>query len=148
MSDKKTGFFQSIKYSLSNWDPFGTKKRHQIRIQQESMTNEFRQWLSRERSYLQSPEGLQKTGGNLFEMNLVSRDGEESIPASGNPILGWDEAGNLRFGQILHKYLESSNVNPVDAMTNLIIFQRGYAMNAKAFTTGDDLIKEAINLKR
>ncbi|MFQ6744910.1 MAG: hypothetical protein ACLRFN_02935 [Alphaproteobacteria bacterium] len=62
MSDKKTGFFQSIKYSLSNWDPFGTKKRHQIRIQQESMTNEFRQWLSRERSYLQSPEGLQKTG--------------------------------------------------------------------------------------
>lgn len=93
-------------------------------------------------------QGLHKTGGNLFEMNLVSRDGEESIPASGNPILGWDEAGNLRFGQILHKYLESSNVNPVDAMTNLIIFQRGYAMNAKAFTTGDDLIKEAINLKR
>lgn len=93
-------------------------------------------------------QGLQKKGGNLFEMSLINRDGEEGIPASGNPILGWDEAGKLRFGQILHKYLESSNVNPADAMTNLIIFQRGYAMNAKAFTTGDDLIKEAINLKR
>ena len=93
-------------------------------------------------------QGLQKRGGNLFEINPVNINGEEGIPASGNPILGWDEAGNLRFGQILYKYLESSNVNPADAMTDLIIFQRGYAMNAKAFTTGDDLIKEAINLKR
>lgn len=93
-------------------------------------------------------QGLQKVGGNLFEMSSISKDGEESVAASGNPILGWDESGNLRFGQVLHKYLETSNVNPADAMTDLIVFQRGYSMNAKAFTTGDDLIKEAINLKR
>lgn len=93
-------------------------------------------------------QGLQKIGGNLFEMSAISRDGDEGVIASGNPILGWDTDGNLRFGQVLHKYLETSNVNPADAMTDLIVFQRGYAMNAKAFTTGDDLIKEAINLKR
>lgn len=93
-------------------------------------------------------QGLQKVGGNLFEMSSYFINGEESLPASGKPLIGWDEKGELRFGQILHKYLETSNVNPADAMTDLIIYQRGYSMNAKAFTTGDDLIKEAINLKR
>lgn len=93
-------------------------------------------------------QGLQKVGGNLFEMSSYLIDGQDSLPASGNPLIGWDEKGALRFGQILHKYLETSNVNPADAMTDLIIYQRGYSMNAKAFTTGDDLIKEAINLKR
>lgn len=93
-------------------------------------------------------QGLQKTGGNLFKISSLSKDGGESVAASGAPIIGWDDNGNLRFGQMLHKYLETSNVNPADAMTDLIVFQRGYAMNAKAFTTGDDLIKEAINLKR
>ena len=93
-------------------------------------------------------KGLQKVGGNLFEMAGYLRDGEDALPASGAPLIGWDEKGALRFGQILHKYLETSNVNPADAMTDLIVYQRGYSMNAKAFTTGDDLIKEAINLKR
>ncbi len=93
-------------------------------------------------------KGLQKVGGNLFEMSSYLKDGEEALPASGAPLIGWDEKGALRFGQILHKYLETSNVNPADAMTDLIVYQRGYSMNAKAFTTGDDLIKEAINLKR
>lgn len=93
-------------------------------------------------------QGLQKVGGNLFKMTSLSVDGGESVISSGAPILGWDENGNLRFGQMLHKYLETSNVNATNAMTDLIVFQRGYSMNAKAFTTGDDLIKEAINLKR
>ena len=93
-------------------------------------------------------QGLQKVGGNLFEMSGYLKDGETALPASGAPLIGWDEKGALRFGQILHKYLETSNVNAADAMTDLIVYQRGYSMNAKAFTTGDDLIKEAINLKR
>lgn len=93
-------------------------------------------------------QGLQKVGGNLFELSAMSVDGGEAAIASGAPIIGWDENGALRFGQVLHKYLETSNVNAADAMTDLIVYQRGYSMNAKAFTTGDDLIKEAINLKR
>lgn len=62
MSDKKTSFFQTIKYNLSNWNPFGTKKRNQMRIERENMTGEFRQWLTREQAYLESAEGLDKTG--------------------------------------------------------------------------------------
>lgn len=93
-------------------------------------------------------QGLSKTGGNLLQISSYTLDGENSVISTGTPLSGWDENGQLRFGQVLHKYLETSNVNPADAMTDLIVFQRGYSMNAKAFTTGDDLIKEAINLKR
>lgn len=69
MSDKKNSFFQSIKYSLSNWDPFGIKKRNEIRMAQVAHTNEFRQWLLRENNYLQSAEGLERTGvSSLLEI--------------------------------------------------------------------------------
>lgn len=92
-------------------------------------------------------QGLKKMGDNVFTMGTNALGGEGRI-LSGNPILGWNEDGNLKFGQIKHKYLETSNVDVGNSLTNLILYQRGYSMNAKAFTTGDDLIKEAIALKK
>ncbi|GAA6919281.1 flagellar hook protein FlgE [Helicobacter pylori] len=92
-------------------------------------------------------QGLRKIGGNLYEMQEGTINGENR-PLSGNPILGWDEEGKLKFGKIRHKYLETSNVNAGNALTNLILMQRGYSMNARAFGAGDDMIKEAISLKK
>ncbi|PAF47311.1 flagellar hook protein FlgE [Helicobacter sp. 12S02634-8] len=93
-------------------------------------------------------QGLKKIGGNLFEMASSTINGENKL-LSGNPLLGWNqEDGQLKFGKVMHKYLETSNVDVGDALTNLILMQRGYSMNAKAFSTGDELIKEAINLKK
>lgn len=93
-------------------------------------------------------QGLKKVGSNLFEMSSGLVNGENKT-LSGDPILGWNtEDGKLKFGKVLHKYLETSNVDVGNALTNLILMQRGYSMNAKAFNTGDDLIKEAINLKK
>ncbi|WP_104748789.1 flagellar hook protein FlgE [Helicobacter cetorum] len=92
-------------------------------------------------------QGLRKVGGNVYEMEEGTVNGQNR-PLSGNPILGWDEDGKLKFGKIRHKYLETSNVNAGNALTNLILMQRGYSMNAKAFSTGDDMIKEAISLKK
>lgn len=94
-----------------------------------------------------NPQGLQKVGNNSLEMKYGLINGENA-PLSGNPILGWDEAGKLQYGKVMHKYLETSNVDVGKSLTDLIILQKGYSMNAKAFTTGDELIKEAINLKR
>ncbi|HIV49295.1 flagellar hook-basal body complex protein [uncultured Helicobacter sp.] len=91
-------------------------------------------------------QGLKKVGGNLFEMSEIVNDGDTYI-SSGRPLLGWS-GQHLRFGSVLYKHLETSNVDVGNALTDLIVMQRGYSMNAKAFTTGDDLIKEAINLKR
>ena len=92
-------------------------------------------------------QGLKKLGDNVYMMSTNTLNGQTRT-LSGNPILGWGENGNLKFGQIKHKYLETSNVDVGNSLTNLILFQRGYSMNAKAFTTGDDLIKEAIALKK
>ena len=95
-------------------------------------------------------QGLRNVGGNLFEIaQSVGNDGAAKS-LSGNAILGWDEKskGHLKFGKILHHYLETSNTDVTNALTNLILMQRGYSMNAKAFSTGDDLMKEAINLKK
>ncbi|PAF53630.1 flagellar hook protein FlgE [Helicobacter sp. 13S00482-2] len=92
-------------------------------------------------------QGLRKVGGNLLEMTSNTVNGENKL-LSGNPILGWNEDGILKFGKVMYKNLETSNVDVGNALTNLILMQRGYSMNAKAFSTGDDLIKEAINLKK
>ncbi|WP_300732221.1 flagellar hook-basal body complex protein [uncultured Helicobacter sp.] len=91
-------------------------------------------------------QGLKKVGGNLFEMTEMVVNGD-SHTISGRPILGW-EGLKLKFGSVLYKHLETSNVDVGNALTELIVMQRGYSMNAKAFTTGDDLVKEALNLKR
>lgn len=91
-------------------------------------------------------QGLKKVGGNLFEMTEMVVNGDAHT-VSGRPILGW-EGLNLKYGSVLYKHLETSNVDVGSALTELIVMQRGYSMNAKAFTTGDDLVKEAINLKR
>lgn len=92
-------------------------------------------------------QGLKKVGGNLFALNPTTANGEV-VQQSGNPKLVWGEDSTLKQGKILQGYVETSNVDVADALTGLILMQRGYSMNAKAFTTSDDLIKEAIALKR
>lgn len=92
-------------------------------------------------------QGLSKAGGNLFGLERVLV-GEEKQLKSGNPILGWNEEGKLTMGNVKQGYLETSNVDVGNALTELILMQRGYSMNAKSFTTGDEMIKEAINLKK
>lgn len=91
-------------------------------------------------------QGLKKVGGNLFEMTEMVVNGTTNV-ISGPPLLGWDGL-NLKFGTMLYKHLETSNVDVGNALTELIVMQRGYSMNARAFTTGDDMVKEALNLKR
>ncbi|RDU68683.1 flagellar hook-basal body complex protein [Helicobacter cholecystus] len=92
-------------------------------------------------------QGLSKVGGNLYGLESTLVGGEKML-RSGKPILGWDENGKLKFGAIKHHYLETSNVDVGSALTELILMQRGYSMNAKSFTAGDEMIKEAINLKK
>ncbi|WP_299546204.1 flagellar hook-basal body complex protein [uncultured Helicobacter sp.] len=94
-------------------------------------------------------QGLSKIGGNLFEMNARTINGQTSV-VSGPPILAWNEDGlaGLKFGQVMDHMLETSNVDTGTALTDLIVYQRGYQMSAKSITTADQLMQEAIQLKR
>jgi len=73
--------------------------------------------------------GLQATGDNLFTETQAS-----STPVVGNP--GIDGVGTIQQG-----FLETSNVNPVSEITNLIVAQRAYEMNTKVITASDQMLQ-------
>jgi flagellar basal-body rod protein FlgG len=73
--------------------------------------------------------GLQALGDNLFA----------ETPASGNPTTG--VPGSTGFGTVLQGYLETSNVDVVQEITNLIRAQRAYEMNSKVIETTDQMLQ-------
>ncbi|WP_395452218.1 flagellar basal-body rod protein FlgG (plasmid) [Azospirillum melinis] len=79
--------------------------------------------------------GLEALGDNLFR----------ATPASGEPQEGL--AGQAGFGTIRQKYLESSNVNVVQEVTELISAQRAYEMNAKVIEAGDQMASTMTNMR-
>jgi flagellar basal-body rod protein FlgG len=79
--------------------------------------------------------GLQAMGNNLF---LEST-------ASGPPITG--VPGEVGFGTVLQGFLETSNVDVVSEITNLIRAQRAYEMNSKVIETSDQMLQTASQLR-
>ncbi|MBV8939899.1 MAG: flagellar basal-body rod protein FlgG [Alphaproteobacteria bacterium] len=73
--------------------------------------------------------GLQATGDNLYLQT----------PASGAPITGI--ANTEGFGAILQGFLESSNVDPVTEITNLIRAQRAYEFNTQVISKSDQMMQ-------
>jgi flagellar basal-body rod protein FlgG len=73
--------------------------------------------------------GLNAQGGN----NYLETD------ASGSPIQGLP--GDPGFGSTRQGYIESSNVNVVQEITNLITAQRAYEMNSKVIDAADQMMQ-------
>ena len=83
-----------------------------------------------------NPSGLRSLGGNLYE----------ETAASGTPEAG--QPGESGFGSVLQGYIETSNVNIVEEMVNLIIAQRAYEVNSKSIQTSDEMLQNINQLKR
>src|SRR3989344_3325652 len=79
-----------------------------------------------------APENV---GKNLFIPSASSGQ-----PASARP--GTNGTGYLSQGEI-----ESSNVNIVDEMVNMITAQRAYETNSKVIQTSDQMMQTAVNIK-
>jgi flagellar basal-body rod protein FlgG len=77
--------------------------------------------------------GLEAIGGNLFRETAAS-----GAPTTGNP--GVDGLGTIN-----QNMLESSNVNVVEEMVNMIETQRAYEMNSKAISTTDEMLSYVSN---
>ncbi len=71
--------------------------------------------------------GLESLGGNLFRQTA----------ASGAPVTG--VPGDPGFGIIAQGYLESSNVDPVKELVNLISAQRAFELNSKVIQAADEM---------
>ncbi|HAO31667.1 MAG TPA: flagellar basal-body rod protein FlgG [Candidatus Competibacter sp.] len=80
-----------------------------------------------------NPAGLQAAGGNLF---LESA-------ASGSPQTGQPGANGV--GTIAQGSLETSNVNVVEELVDMIETQRAYEMNSKAIATTDQMLQYVNN---
>lgn len=76
-----------------------------------------------------NPSGLQAIGGNLFVETV----------ASGNPLQGIP--GENGMGALKQGMLESSNVDIVEEMVNMITTQRAYEMNSKVVSTADQMLQ-------
>ncbi len=83
-----------------------------------------------------NPAGLEAIGDNLFK----------ETPASGNRIDG--TPGQQGLGIIRHKFLESSNVDVVRELVQLITTQRSFEINSKSIQTADEMLQTVNNLRR
>jgi flagellar basal-body rod protein FlgG len=79
--------------------------------------------------------GLEATGSNMYL----------ETPASGVPILGIP--GQLGFGTVKQGYVEASNVNIVQEITNLISAQRAYEMNSRTVEAGDQMLNTLVQMR-
>ncbi len=83
-----------------------------------------------------NPTGLANLGGNLFGETAASGEATNGMPA---------EAG---FGRLMQGTLESSNVEVVLEMTDMIAAQRAYEINARALKTAEEMLRSVDDLLR
>jgi len=76
-----------------------------------------------------NPTGLQAIGGNLFV----------ETASSGSPTTGTPGLNGI--GSVIQGALETSNVNVVEELVNMIETQRAYEMNSKAIQTTDRMLQ-------
>ncbi|MGA9869213.1 MAG: flagellar basal-body rod protein FlgG [Acetobacteraceae bacterium] len=82
-----------------------------------------------------NPAGLDSQGDNMFLQTA----------ASGAPVTG--VAATTGFGSVMQGFIETSNVNVVTEITNLITAQRAYEMNSKVISSSDDMMSTLTNLR-
>jgi flagellar basal-body rod protein FlgG len=83
-----------------------------------------------------NPSGLSSLGGNLYA----------ETPASGTATEG--NPGEAGYGTLNQGYLETSNVNVVEEMVNMITAQRAYEINSKSIQTSDEMMQKIAQLKQ
>ncbi|MCB9228065.1 MAG: flagellar basal-body rod protein FlgG [Deltaproteobacteria bacterium] len=82
-----------------------------------------------------NPTGLVSEGGNYFTPSRSSGDTVTGVPNQNG------------FGRIGHQQLESSNVNIVEEMVNMITGQRAYEINSKVIQTGDQMLQTTTSIR-
>jgi flagellar basal-body rod protein FlgG len=74
--------------------------------------------------------GLQALGDNMFKDTAASGNAVTGVPAS------------TGFGSIQQGFLETSNVNMVNEITNMISAQRAYELASKVVQTSDEMMSK------
>ncbi|MDP6058944.1 MAG: flagellar hook-basal body complex protein, partial [Pirellulaceae bacterium] len=83
-----------------------------------------------------NPSGLEAFGKNLYVETAASGPALENVPGEGT------------VGTILNGFIESSNVDPVIELVNLIKTQRAFEMNSQSIEAADEALQVIANLRR
>ena len=83
-----------------------------------------------------NPEGLSSQGSNLYT----------ATDAAGTAVDG-QTPGTNGLGTLAQGYTETSNVQVVEEMVNMIQAQRAYEINSKAIQASDDMMQMANNMR-
>lgn len=95
----------------------------------------------------------QTTPTNVGQIQLATFANEAGLKALGDNLLGISEAsgpaitgrsGSPGYGTILQGFLETSNVNMVQEITNLIAAQRAYELASKVVQTSDEMMNQLV----
>ena len=78
--------------------------------------------------------GLAASGGNLLAQTAASGTAQVGTP------------GAAGYGSVMQGFVETSNVNVVSEMTNLITAQRAYEMNSRVISASDDMLSTITKL--
>jgi flagellar basal-body rod protein FlgG len=81
-----------------------------------------------------NPAGLESLGENLYAETGASGTAQASTP------------GTNGTGVLMQGFVETSNVNVVEEMVNMIQTQRAYEINSKAITTSDQMLAKISQL--
>jgi len=81
-----------------------------------------------------NPAGLESLGENLYAETGASGTAQASTP------------GTNGTGVLMQGFVETSNVNVVEEMVNMIQTQRAYEINSKAITTSDQMLQKISQL--
>jgi len=83
---------------------------------------------------------------NAEGLTILSDTMVTTSPSSGAPA--FVTAGTRNMGEITAGALEMSNVDLTEEFTDLITTERGFQANARVITTSDNILTEAMGLKR
>jgi len=155
MPDGQTAYTRSGAFSLDANGQLVTQEGYQV---EPSITvpNNARQIsinTSGEVQVLIDGQTAPQSAGTLQLAKFVNKAGLEAIgdnlfletPSSGSPNTGTPNADGI--GSILQNFLESSNVNAVSEISDLIAAQRAYEMNARVISAADEMMSATANLR-
>lgn len=137
-----TGYASQSAVSSSNQNGYGAGELRSLIIDQDGL-------ISGIFSNGASLELARLALGTFNNENGLLRNGENTwveTTSSGSATIGTPNGGGR--GATVSGSLELSNVDITEEFTDLIISQRGYQANSRIITTSDEVIQEALNLKR
>jgi len=83
-----------------------------------------------------SSDSLQSIGDNAY------------VPTDASGAASFGKPGDTGYGKLQQGYLEMANVDLVDEMSNLVMAQRAYQLNARVLQAADQILETINNLRR